>query len=447
MSVALKYISCPVSQLDLLEPIGVQIQVDSFKDIEYLPTSAIQEGAPITFEIGKGERYTDASEFVIKPGVEIRGENGTALIGKQFIDAESAGTLQKVGVINNLGHSLWEQIVLLINDTKVTESSNNYAYKTMLETLLSYDDIDEKSVLRLSCFKKVHGNITADCPTATHADSGLVARSRYSEGGKRVTLITRPRTDLCQQPRYIPDQCKMLLKLTPNKSSFVLMSDKNDAKYRLKIHSCTLMVRRIELVEATKLALQTTIESNHQVFHYPLCHVKMKSELLTSGSSNFEFDDQFFGHIPNHLTMCTVENCSVYGVFKKNPFHFKHNNLESLTVSVDSDTLIQLDFDFDNGNYVEAYDTLMHSTGQYKGGRSMLIDYHDFGLGTLILVFDLTVRSECNSEQFTVKRLGNLHINLKYRNALTETNNLVLYGEFDGVLTIDADRNVFTDYL
>ena len=91
------------------------------KDIEYLSTSAIQDGAPITFEIGKDERYTDASEFVIKTVVEIQGENGTALTGKQFTD--SAGTLEKVGVINNLGHSLWEQIVLFINDTKVTESS------------------------------------------------------------------------------------------------------------------------------------------------------------------------------------------------------------------------------------------------------------------------------------------------------------------------------------
>ena len=242
MSAALKYISCPVSQLDLLEPIGVQLQVDSFKDIEYLPTSAIEDGAPITFEIGKDKRYTDASKFVIKTVVEIQGENETALTGKQFTNANTAGTLEKVGVINNLGHSLWEQIVLFINDKKVTESSNNYAYKAMLETLLSYDDVDKKSVLHLSCFKKDHGNITADCPTATHANSGLVARSCYFEGGKRVTLITHPRIDLCQQPRYIPDQFKMLLKLTPNKSSFVLMSDKNDAKYHLKIHSCTLMV-------------------------------------------------------------------------------------------------------------------------------------------------------------------------------------------------------------
>ena len=108
MSAALKYISCPVSQLDLLEPIGVRSEVDSFKDIEYLPTSAIQDGAPITFEIGKDEYYTDASEFVIKTVVKIRGENGTALTGKQFTNADSAGTLEKVGVINNLVHSLWE---------------------------------------------------------------------------------------------------------------------------------------------------------------------------------------------------------------------------------------------------------------------------------------------------------------------------------------------------
>ena len=180
------------------------------------------------------------------------------------------------------------------------------------------------------------------------------------------------------------------------------MSDKNDAKYHLRIHSCTLMVRRIKLVEASKLALQSTIETNHQVFRYPLRHVKMKSELLTSGSSNFEFDNPFFGHIPNRLTMCTVENRSMYGVFKENQFHFKHNNLETLTVYVDSETLIRLDFDFDNGNYVEAYDTLMRSTGQYKSGRSMLVDYHDFGNGRMILVFDLTARGECNSGQFTV---------------------------------------------
>ena len=91
--------------------------------------------------------------------------------------------------------------------------------------------------------------------------------------------------------------------------------------------------------------------------------------------------------------------------------------------------------------------TLMRSIGQYKGGHSMLVDYNNFGNGTKILVFDLTPKGECNSEQFTVRKLENIRIYLKYSNALTETNSLILYGEFDGILGIDASHNVSTDYL
>ena len=73
--------------------------------------------------------------------------------------------------------------------------------------------------------------------------------------------------------------------------------------------------------------------------------------------------------------------------------------------------------------------------------------YHDFGNGNTILVFDLTARGECHSEKFTVRKLENVRINLKYSNALTETNNLILYGEFNGDLQTDANRNAVTNYL
>ena len=81
-------------------------------------------------------------------------------------------------------------------------------------------------------------------------------------------------------------------------------------------------VRRVKIADTTKIALQSTIEQHHESFRYLIRHVKMKSELLNSGSSNFEFDNVFFGHVPNRLTLCTVENRSMYGVFKENPFHF-----------------------------------------------------------------------------------------------------------------------------
>ena len=79
------------------------------------------------------------------------------------------------------------------------------------------------------------------------------------------------------------------------------MSDKNDAKYALKIHSCKCSIRRVKITDTTKIALQSTIKQHHKSFHYPIHHVKMKSELLNSGSSNFEFDNVFFDHVPNSL--------------------------------------------------------------------------------------------------------------------------------------------------
>ena len=150
------------------------------------------------------------------------------------------------------------------------------------------------------------------------------------------------------------------------------------------------------------------IEPHHESFRYAICHVKMKSELLNSGSSNFGFDNVFFGHVPNHLTICMVEDRSMYGVFKENPFHFKHSGLESLIITAGNETLIRLNFDFANGQYVEAYNTLMRFTGQYKGTRSMLVNYNNFGNGNTILVFDLTARGECNFEQFTLRKLENV---------------------------------------
>ena len=133
-------------------------------------------------------------------------------------------------------------------------------------------------------------------------------------------MIMHPYIDLCLQPRYIPDHCKILLELSPNKDSFVLMSDKDDAKFKLKIHSCICQIRRVKPTQATKLALQQIIQQHNGSFRYPLRHVKIKTELLSAGSNHFEFDNLFFRRVPNRLTIGTVKNHAIYGQTKSISF-------------------------------------------------------------------------------------------------------------------------------
>ena len=72
MSSTLKYISCPVSQLNLPEQIGVQMQVDSYKKILSIYPLLPFKTVLITFQIEKDERFTNLSELLIKIVVEIQ---------------------------------------------------------------------------------------------------------------------------------------------------------------------------------------------------------------------------------------------------------------------------------------------------------------------------------------------------------------------------------------
>ena len=75
-----------------------------------------------------------------------------------------------------------------------------------------------------------------------------------------------------------------------------------------------------------------------------------------------------------------------------------------------------------------------------------LIELDDFLEGYAIFLYDLTARGQCEDEQFTICKKGNVHIDLEFKTPLAETNTLFMFGEFDGVIELDRNRNVFLDF-
>ena len=57
-------------------------------------------------------------------------------------------------------------------------------------------------------------------------------------------------------------------------------------------------------MQASKLALQQTIQQHNDSFCYPVRHVKVKAELLSAGSNHFEFDNL-------SLTICFSEEYQI----------------------------------------------------------------------------------------------------------------------------------------
>ena len=106
MSAQLNYVDCPSHQLDLFKPVGVQTQVKQYRDVKFLHMGAIQENAPISFDVPKSPFYMGPRQMYFVTVVKIVVGNGQSLTGKSFTNDSDLSKLKKFGAINYLGETL-----------------------------------------------------------------------------------------------------------------------------------------------------------------------------------------------------------------------------------------------------------------------------------------------------------------------------------------------------
>jgi hypothetical protein len=75
------------------------------------------------------------------------------------------------------------------------------------------------------------------------------------------------------------------------------------------------------------------------------------------------------------------------------------------------------------------------------------VSHKDFGDGYSLLCFDLTADGCGNcTDHLEHDRSGNLRLKLSFKNNLTSTVNLMVYGEFESSVEITRQREVLVDF-
>jgi len=119
---------CTKSELDLFIVPPTQTSIESGTFVEYNPIATISQGTPIEFSItGAGQDYLDLSNTQLYVRAQIVRANN------EVIEA-----VDHVGPTNLFLHSLFSEVDITLNETLLTASNNIYAYRSYLETLLSY---------------------------------------------------------------------------------------------------------------------------------------------------------------------------------------------------------------------------------------------------------------------------------------------------------------------
>jgi len=428
---------CLKSELDLFSVPATQTSIESACVVEYNPISSISAGTPIEFVVsGSGQDYIDLSNSQIYVRAEITRGNGTAI-----------DNTQHVGPVNLFLHSLFSEIDIKLNDTLVTSTNNTYPYRALLETLLSYGPTAKQSQLTAALYyKDVAGAMENGNPhDATAANTGFKKRHAFFEDGNVVDMIGCIHSDLFFQEKYLPSEVNMHVRLVRNKDAFCLMSSAAGATFKVKIHDCKLFIRKVKLSPSVFLAHAKALEIGHA--KYPIHRVICKTFTVPRGNLDCCQENVFSGPLPTRLVVACVENDAFNGSYEKNPYNFKHFDLNQLKISLDGQQLHikPLEPNFTAHQYVEAYMSLFSGTGKQQKDEGTDIARSDFDGGYALYAFDLTPDMS-DDGHFNLTRDGSVRIDMKFGTALAQTINVIVYAEFENVIEIDRNRAIIFDY-
>lgn len=431
---------CLKSELDLFTLPPTQTSIEASLGIHYKPISSLTDEAPIEFVVpGHGDEYIDLAHTMLSLRVQLKPRTGV-------MDAND-----KVAPVNNLLHSLFNQLDVSFNQKLVSPSNNAYAYRAYIETLLTYKSSTKASQLTAGMWlddtpKQFDSLPISTADSATQKNKGLAVRQSMMASGKMVDLIGYLHSDIFNQEKFLLNGVELRLRLVRSRDAFCLM-DASGKDYTVHITAASLIVRRVKISPGVLLAHAKALSRG--TAKYPFTRVEVKSFTIHAGVHSETLDNVVLGQLPKRLVLGFVDNRAFNGDITKNPFNFQHFGLNFLSLYVDGIQVPSkpLQPDYNENLYADSYHTLVSGTGILWDDDSCGIKRSEYPHGHCLYCFDLTPDlSASRAGHWNLARHGGVRIEVRFANALTSTVNCIVYAEFDNVVEIDASRQVMVDF-
>lgn len=432
---------CLKSELELFSLPPTQTTIEGSNWVYYKPISSLTDDSPIEFVIpGQGDEYIDLAHTMLSLKVQIK-----AIESEGSTSTTPIVTTPSIGPVNNLLHSMFNQVDVYLNQKLVSPPNNAYAYRAYIETLLNYDPAAKSSHLTTVLWNE-------DTPgemdnTSGDTNKGLKLRKNSLNVGKTLDMLGHLHCDVFNQERFLLNGVEMRLRLVRTTDAFCLM-DPNNGNHRITIVEASLLVRRAKISPSVLLTHSRALAKS--TAKYPLTRVEVKAISMHAGVHGETIDNVVLGQLPKRIIVGFVDNKAFNGNRKLNPFNFQHYKMNYLSLYVDGAQIpskpLQPDFT-KNSLYVDAYQTLFCGTGIHFLNEGNSISREKYPNGYCLFAFDLTPDLSANSSShWNLIKHGSVRIEVRFEEALASTVNCIIYAEYDNVLEIDASRQVIVDY-
>lgn len=421
---------CLKSELELFSLPPTQTTIEGSHTVYYKPISSLTDDSPIEFVVpGQGDEYIDLAHTMLSMRVKI--------------EVPKTEETTKVGPINNLLHSMFNQIDVFLNQKLVSPPNNAYAYRAYIETLLNYGPAAKSSHLSSVLW---YNDTAGKMDGVDDSNTGLNNRRTVIGDDRTVDLLGHLHCDIFNQERFLLNGVEMRLRLVRTSNAFCLMTSSKEPK--ISIVEASLLVRRVKVAPGILLAHARALCKS--TAKYPLTRVEVKAISLHAGVHGDTLDNVILGQLPKRIIIGFVDNKAFNGDRKLNPFNFQNYGINYLSLYADGLQIpsrpLQPDFE-KSSLYVDAYQTLFSGTGVHFLNEGNCITRTSYPYGYCLFAFDLTPDLSANSNtHWNLVRHGSVRIEVRFNEALTSTVNCIVYAEYDNVLEIDSSRQVIVDF-
>ena len=420
------------SSLCIFDQPAVQTDFITNTPTDYYPLTNVTAGGPFEFVIpGSADEYIDVNDiqlYILAKVIKADGKN---------IDSAA----DKVGLNNLPISTLFQDVSLTIEDKQIEGGQMCYPYLGYFNTVMQFTPAAQVSHMQaLGWFKDESGSFDLE------NNRGFTRRSELIENSKTFELMGPLFLDFFRQSQYLISQTKMRIKLLPSKPEFALNAYGATKDFKIQFEEVVLYVPRVKLNPSVINGHAVGLKKQNAI--YPLLHTELTTFTIPIGQKSFKKDRLFPDEAPKLLLVAMVSNSAYNGDITKNPFHFQHFGLDSLTLYRDGLSVSGRPFtpDFANGKAMRSYLQTMQTFHYYNNDDTNGLTLNDFINGYTIFAFDLTADKDISAAYRQGRATRNLRLDLTFTDATKETINVLLYSVYDSKIEITQHRDTITHY-
>lgn len=408
---------------------NVSVNGSSYR--EYLTLNPLTD-VPFHFKIHASTNYLDLSKCYVFTEFRLRKYNDKG-------ELENLAETDNVSVCQMIGHTIWKNCRVSINGTQVFEGNSLMAYKSILDYELTYPQTVKDSYLTTAGYY--------NDPSSQTKGTGFDSRKNLFTDGKTAQFMAKLDVDICNQSRYLVNQCEIDIELLPNDQDFLIVAPnaKADTKFKFEIISCRLYVKTIELNDSLSYDINKKLELKPA--RYPIRKTSLKYMFIGEGFTEYNaclWADQ----VPRRVVIAMVSNKDFNGERTTSPFNFKPFDLREISIIANGITHPQSPYslDFPNGKYSRAFHDSMEAIGYAGSLESNGISMKKYADGWCFFVFNLTCSKEDNGDTFDLIKPGSCLIKLVFNSPVEKSGiALIAMSEVDSLLLLDRNRTISTD--